>query len=454
MVVPFLALLGHSARARKPLLLSLWAFSYLALPTVRNRIGPVSVYWSDLVALAVLVAFVNRASPESERARPQAFYALLLGTLSIGLISAFVRYGVLVEPGFILLRFATALLPLVVVPRIFQDPAAARAILKGVTVAAVLVTVLALVQTISRPLAIRLEELLYGDFPSTVGYRGGLIDEPSQLRSHAVFGSPTVFAGAAVIMGLLILMLSRFARVRWLPLVPLIGCGLSLLLTYSRHGLLAALLAVIVATITNRRSAVRRIGAVLIVATLLSTVVSTGFWAERFSRGIAGDVNVRTRLVDGPSELADRLREDPMVGVAGIGLGVEHVTSSSTELGEIRRGFVSNTFLLYMLYAGVFAFAAVVVVFGLSIARARRLALHDRSLALAALLGICSVLAADNYGFFHMTIPFGWSIVVAMVYATRAPNERPPTGARDTEPARPDPLAQAVGTEPTAARFL
>jgi hypothetical protein len=290
--------------------------------------------------------------------------------------------------------------------------------LKGVTIAACLLAVVAVIQTTSRPLAIRLEALIYGDFSSNVGYRGGLIDEPGTLRAHGVFGSPTAFAGGAVIMGFVILQLTRSAKLRWWPVLPLAGCLLGLLLTYSRHGLLAVVVAAIAATVTNPHTALRRLGAVLVVLAVSSTVVSTHFWEERLSRGLTADVNLRTRLLDGPSDLAKRLQVDPVVGVVGIGLGVEHVVTSSTELATVREGFVSNSFLLYLLYAGICALVGVLVVFGLSIREALRLPPRDRSLALGALLAICVILASDNYGLFHMTMPFGWSLVVAMVHAT------------------------------------
>lgn len=414
LLIPFLILLVVLVRGQKPFLLTLWAFSFFALPTVRNQVGSVSIYWCDLIAIAVLVAFATR-HPVQGGIGLRRWGVLLLATFSFGLVSSVFRYGSVVEPAFVILRYAFALVPLLAIPRIYSDRRLMRGLYQGVIAAALFVALIGVIQSTSRPLALQLEDFFYGSFASDVSYRGGLIDESDQLRAHGVYGSATTFAGGAALIGFCSLILGLLVQRRLWSRIAFGVCILTVFLTYSRHGLLALVIFAIVFAVTSPRQSARRLGMILTISLLLSTVAASGFWTERLSRGnITEDVNLESRLIEGPANLVERIIDDPLVAFVGIGLGVEHALTSP-DLTEATRGFVSNSFLLQLLYAGIAAFVTYVLFFVAALRRALHLTTRMRSLALGSILGVCVILASDNYGFFHTTFAFGWSLLVAIV---------------------------------------
>src|SRR5690242_6151266 len=114
-VVPFLLLLLMFTVIDGRVVLVTWSFSFLALPWLRSRFGPVSVYWCDVAS--VVAALVCLRYPLNESGRHLTkWYLMLMAAHAIGLVTSFVRYDAILEPGYELMRYMVAFLPLALLP--------------------------------------------------------------------------------------------------------------------------------------------------------------------------------------------------------------------------------------------------------------------------------------------------------------------------------------------------
>lgn len=414
-LLPFLAVLLQQVWTRGGVLFGIWSFICVALPTVRNSFGPVSIYWSDVAALAVLF-WIARGRQSTKRWTLDYWMVFLVLALSIGGFSAFARYGAYLEPGFTLLRYVLALVPLMAVPRIVgAKDGTFEWLLRGLVVGAIALFLMALAQSASPSTALWLEQRFYGDFSGD--YRERLIEGSDTLRVYGMYSTSTCFAGAATMLGVLLLLLQTGRRRGWMLLAGAGGCLVASLLTYSRHALVAwAVFSLLAATLRPGKF-LRTAGVAVGVLVASSSLISLEFWEERIDRGgVESDENLSSRLVDRPLELLDRIQEEPSVGLVGVGLGVDHV-GPAVGSRPSRYGFVSNGFLLFLFYGGIVPFLAYCGVFALSCLRALGLETAHRATAVGAIGAVVVVVASDNYGFLHLSIPFMWSTLLALVFS-------------------------------------
>jgi hypothetical protein len=212
---------------------------------------------------------------------------------------------------------------------------------------------------------------------------------------------------------LLMVHLSR-VRAGLLTRVGLWGSAIAMLLTYSRHGLLAW--AILLTPSFLRRPGRGALLPVLLVASV-SVLGATQFWAERINRGgVNEDENLSARLVVRPLELLERISEEPFILVSGVGLGTDHMDRTDED-GPSREGFVSNGFALYLFYLGVSGLAVVVGLLWVTLRAALRLDGELRAVAIGGLAATVVIIASDNYAFLHTSFPFMWSVLVAMIHA-------------------------------------
>jgi hypothetical protein len=416
LVAPFALLLVIFALFDGRIVLGVWSFTVLAMPTLRSRFGPVSVYWCDVAAL-VACFICLRWPPRIASQRMTKWYLALGVAHCIGGVTSLVRYEAILEPGYEALRYAIAFLPLVLLPRVAEDDETMAWFWRGVLVAALWMAVLALIQSFWRDIALQLETFMYGARSQgsvSLAYRERALMESTQLRVHGMYGVSTCFAGAATMTGTLLVFYMSRVRAGLLTRVGLLGSAIAMLLTFSRHGLLAwgALLI---------PSFVRKPGRGAILPVLLLASVSVlgarQFWAERINRGgVSEDENLSARLVDRPLELLDRISEEPLILVAGVGLGTDHMNRADED-GPSRVGFVSNGFALYLFYLGISGLVVVVGLLATTLHAAWRLDGDVRAAAIGGLGATVVIIASDNYGFLHTSFPFMWSVLVALIHA-------------------------------------
>ena len=420
LVLPYMYLLYRLAKQKSPVLITLWVMIFLAFPTTRNKLGPVSLYWCDLTGIAVLAAFYNHGPMTRTVATTTRWGALLIGTYCIGVIAAFLRYQTILEPGFWTYRYVIALAPWVILPRIIREEMYFKAIERGVLLAAGVVGIVAMMQAGSKETALWVDDIFYSAYPAEVGresYQRRMVKTASTLRTYGMYGTSTAFAGASAAVGFLVLLFSTMRRRAVLAPIFAILCFLGCLTTYSRHGLLAIAFFVAPTIIFVPTRAIRVVGLAAGLAVVASFFISTEFMAERFGRGgEGGDDNMTYRLVVRPLELLDRIEMDPTVALVGAGHGIEHALKGE-ELEKARYGFVSNSFVLYLFYAGILCFLAFGFVFVAALVRSWGLPPRIRDPAMGTILGMIVILASDNYAYLHTSFVFMWSLAMAFIWA-------------------------------------
>jgi hypothetical protein len=241
-----------------------------------------------------------------------------------------------------------------------------------------------------------------------------LLGESANIRVYGMYSTSTCFAGAASLVAALLLFRLAQVKAGLLNHLGLLSAAVTMLLTFSRHGLLAW--GVLLLPSFVRRP--QRGFAILALLGVLVALLGAGdFWAERLSRGgVREDGNLSSRLVDRPLELLERIEEEPSILVSGVGLGTDHLSRRGAEGGPSRYGFVSNGFALYLFYLGLFAVGVVVALLLVTAMAAWELEPDLRAAALGALGAAVVVIASDNYGFLHSSFPFMWSVIVALIH--------------------------------------
>lgn len=446
-LVLLLAGLGYLALRRPSWLLFLWPISVFFFANLRNTLGPASLYWADLTSIAVLAVWARPSRMLPGGLAGRRWYGYLVGALVISSLASLARWGAVVEPGFWLVRYSLALSPLLVMPVIMRHRALLVTLAFGTAAAGIGMAILAGLQALSQPAALVIERFFYLDFtthPDALSSYNSRVGEGAvaSVRAYGSFGIATTFAGASVIVASLLVVIGRL--IGWplsftgVAVAPMIAA----LLTYSRQGMLALVLAAVLALALDRRFLVFKVAALGLILLIVGSTISTEFLTERVQRGgVADDANLSLRLIEGPRDFFDRMSNDPSVLYGGVGLGAEQVFDAmeSEERALERHGFVSNGFLLLVFFGGLPLFVSVIGFFWSSFRRGLRQRPALRALLVASLVAIAAVIASDNYGFTVPAIWFGWSMIGAITLVLAAApqtSNRRPSDRRSRPPVR------------------
>src|SRR4051812_28628747 len=120
LVGPFLLLLIAFALFDGGLVFGVWSFTVLGMPTLRSKLGPVSVYWCDVAAVLACFAAARWSATETSQRLTKWFVALGV-VYSLGVVTSILRYEAILEPGYDAMRNVIAFLPLVLLPRLVDD---------------------------------------------------------------------------------------------------------------------------------------------------------------------------------------------------------------------------------------------------------------------------------------------------------------------------------------------
>lgn len=415
LVVPFAISLILLILLDARIVLGVWAFLWVGMPVLRSRFGPVSLYWCDVATLAAVFVCLRWQGNEVSRHLSRWYWALI-AVHCVGLVTSVLRYEAILEPGYEVLRYGLAFSPLVLLARVAPDPKAMMWFWRGIVLAALCMAVVAVIQSRFRGLAMDLETFLYGARSRGSGsfaYRERALLFQERLRVHGMYGASTCFAGAATMVGALLMFRMSRERAGLVTRLALVAAAAAMLLTISRHGLLAWAL-LLLPTVLRRPGR----GSVLplIMVTTVAVLGAGDFWADRLNRGgIDEDANLSSRLIERPLELLDRIEEEPSILVGGVGLGTSHIVRPGDE-GPSRMGFVSNGFALYLFFLGTGALVVVLWIIGRALWAALELHGKSRAAALGGLGATVVVIASDNYAFLHTSFPFMWSVLVALIF--------------------------------------
>ncbi len=415
LVIPFVVTLLVIALWDARVLLGIWVFLWIGMPTLRSRFGPVSVYWCDVSAIVTALACMRWPGNDVSRHLGR-WYAVLFVVHCVGIITSLARYQAILEPGYAVLRYSVAFLPLMILPRVARDPDAMRWFWRGVVAAGLWMALVAVIQSQWRDVALQFETFLYGHRSRGSGsfaYRERALLFSERIRVHGMYGVSTSFAGATTMAGVLLFFRMNREGLGWLGRAALLGAAAAMLLTISRHGLLAW--GVLLLPVMLRRPGRGSILPLIMIG-IVTVLGAREFWAERLSRGgIEEDHNLSSRLVDRPLELLERVSEEPSILVGGVGLGISHITRGGED-GPSMDGFVSNGFALYLFHLGSAALIAVVTLLASGFKTALSLDSNVRAAALGGLGAAVVIIASDNYAFLHTSFPFMWSALLALIF--------------------------------------
>ena len=438
----FLIAVGVLTHKRHPMLAAMWLFLYGCLPMLRYVLADIPIYWSDVAAVGLFISAmrgrrVERLPPGSLR----VLGLLLIGALSMGVLSSVARYGAPIKPTYVLLRHVVALVPIFALPRPSDNPRFYKYLSGAVCVSAVFSLALAIVQVASLQGALWIEQFFYsalsaGAEVNAAGetYRERLLFVLSNTRAYGTHSAATTYAGICVMFACMATLLRLVvpANLRRLLSLAILAFAVTTMLTFSRHGVLAIVVFYAVANLSRRARQTQAIQTILVLGAVFISFTTMSFWQERVNRGgVEEDRNLRLRLIERPLELLDRLSTDPSIAVIGAGLGLRRLFGTGSD--ELY-GFVSNGFLLYFFHCGIGALLMICLLFFKAAQRARQLSGQYSSVALAAIVATAVIIASDNYGFIQLTCPAFWACMLAIIYMlplkVAAPSVARPAAAR------------------------
>jgi hypothetical protein len=442
LLLPYLAVLGWIVLRAPAWSAGLWLALWVCGHTIRNRFGTLSIYWSDLASIAmVLQVLAHRRPPMRGRgllpliadgrgaagacATGWALWISFAIAMVPGLLAAALRYGEIIGPLYLAGRMCLGALSLALIGRLASDASALRWLSWSALGCCALMATCALYQAASPDNARAVEDFFFGSFidPST-SIRVRNIDqwEESDLRIYrvgAMYGASTCFAGASLLTGTLCWLLNEMRGKRLAGMSGLGMASIASLLTISRHSALALVALLLTAFVCGIRASRALVVGGLAFAVLVYAVLPSEGWQRRLAKGgVAEDDNLASRLVDRPREFASRVADDPAVLIAGTGIGIDYFLKGS-EFEAANFGFVSNTFVLFVFFQGLAALVVVACIFGWGLRRAAMLDRHRRALFVAIIACTGVVMASDNYGYFHCSVIFLWAAPFGLLAGIR-----------------------------------
>lgn len=403
-----LAFLLWARAARTPWLFFGWGFLVTGVPLLRGLIGPIPVYLFDVAVVLVWTVVATRPGPGAWPHRAPPWVGLFLAVLAVfGTLLPTLTYGFHPEMVWNLGHTGLAMTTLVLGAFLLRGATAAErdGLRRGLAAGLLVLTAIALLQKSSPEWNATFIGLFYGDGDgeSAESYTVLVATTLStQGRVSGPFGSPNTFGIVALIAAVNHWLLLAVDR-RRSSLGPLVLAALLVIAfaSGSRQVVIAgAMIAIGWAVSTSPLRTLPRLafGAAL-VALVMLTIDADAFLDRllRLSEG-ADEANVAARLSEGPQRFWEMLAWDPGLIFTGVGLEIQKLARYNVDLpAEILEGFVSNGFLLYLYYFGVFGFLVMtafwiwVLVCGFGAAKALR------PITAGAAVALVFVVFSDNH---------------------------------------------------------
>ncbi|WP_273144032.1 O-antigen ligase family protein [Oceanicaulis alexandrii] len=405
-MIPFAALTCYLLARRSAYLLTLWMFLILAFPTTRSMIGPIPIYWYDIVAVASLVMLL--AEPgliAAQRSRFLPHWVFIAVVLVTGTILPFARYGVHAELVWNFLHTALAIMGFVVGFALVlsrREGLYVNRLLIGFAAGAAILFIAAIYQRSGPAGSAQILDWYYGDF-GTEFIIGEFQAYLRSTRAAAGMQHPNTLGVAMAVTAMvsLIVGVRRRGMSRLLSLIVIGLCLVTLVLSASRQALLGLMIfgtfaGILTASGRARQTALALslVGALVLVATGGAGMLDrlSGLFADQL------DSNVAARIIDGPERLMRTISENPSVLLIGAGHDVTKLARLGTEVGDLDQGFSSNGFLLSLYYYGVFGFILILATWLLTIRRAWMTRGPARPPLIGASLALAFFFFADNHG--------------------------------------------------------
>ena len=401
-------------------------FAYLIMPSMRILLGNTPIYCSDIAAIFIFVAMQRKYGVRwlNTKNDPKWHYWFIF-SICIGIYVAMARFSLFLEPIYEGFRSSPCFLCYALGVFIFQDKDFHKErnyLGMGITASLLIILALVIYQFGNTANNTAVASFFYSNFSEdTVNTH--LASKARLYRPSATFQAPTTLAG----------MVLMSAGCAWLclqnsyPVVArlavMVGV-LSSIFTLSRQGILSiAIAAPFFILASNEKNPLKRLNLILlkviitvfVVILFFSLIGSTEFGqilGDRLSRGgVEDDYNLSARLIDGPIKLYDVIKNDLSILLWGIGVGIQKARFIQDADLINNLGFVSNSFLLPLLYTGVFGFLSLIIFWIWNLVIAFKLRNNLRLPAMGIVLMTIILLLSDNYGYLTKSAVMMWSLI-------------------------------------------
>lgn len=362
-----LAVLFWARASRTAWLFFGWSFLVTGLPLLRGMIGPIPVYLFDVAVCLVWSLVLLRPGASAWPHACPPWMPLFLVILAVfGTVLPMFSYGVYPEMIWNLGHTGLAMTTLVL--GAFMTRSATdverNGLRLGLVCGLVLLAMIGVLQKSSSDWNGFFIRLFYGG-----GEVGG--DESDSVmaaealsalgRVSGPFGSPNTFAIVSLIAALNYWLITTVDRRKSLLSIVVFGSLVAIIVVSgSRQAILAAGLVAIGYTLTT--SPTKMLPSLLLSGGLAGLVLLFVDASpllgrlERLSQG-TGEANVSARVAEGPQRFWEMLAWDPSLLFTGVGLEIQKLARYNIAISsEILDGFVSNGYLLYIYFFGLFGF--------------------------------------------------------------------------------------------------
>lgn len=436
-VAPYVALLCGLVYRRSAWLFAIWTACPIVFPTMRYLVASAPIYLYDMSSVAVLALCLREGLLNKyPRSLPKWHIWLVALGLTAGTILPILKYGAPAAAIYLFLERCISwlvFLVAVIIGQYGENGPANRAMRYGILTSAICLVALAVVQW-GNPSANELVQKFYyrdSKMVDVFGSHAGPVDRKAQLRmEHGVervrapFWSTTL-AGMAAMVGVANLFMFRRSRSFMLQYGGLACCTMTILLTGSRHGVLAVGCGVAAAVVLgNARIAVRTGVITVILGIIVLHSEYSSMWEKRLEatqRGVFSDESIRARLIYGPERLFQLITLKPEVFWAGTGIDASKLAKHGGDVDRLTLlGRLSNGFLLYIYTLGIFGFL-VFLGFWLWTFRIAWSTPDPqaRQLGVAAVVTTMVVIVSDNYSVYEEPAVWLQFLVAGTVVAAR-----------------------------------
>ncbi|MCK1397440.1 hypothetical protein IVB45_07850 [Bradyrhizobium sp. 4] len=343
-----------------------WGFLVTGLPLLRGLIGPIPIYLFDVAVCLVWSVVLLRPGEPAWPQNSPPWMPLFLAILTIfGTLLPMFTYGVYPEMIWNLGHTGLAMTTIVLGAFMMRGATDAErnGLRLGIVAGLFLLAIIAILQKSSAGSNAVLVRLFYGDeVGGDDSYSVIAAEALSALgRVSGPFGSPNTFGIVALMAALNYWLITTVDRRKSLLNIMVFGSLVAIIIASgSRQAILAAGLIGLGYAMTT--SPTKMLPSLVLGGGLIGTVllfVDASALLERLGRLSQGtdEANVSARVAEGPQRFWEMLAWDPSLLFTGVGLEIQKLARYNIAISsEILDGFVSNGYLLYIYFFGLFGF--------------------------------------------------------------------------------------------------
>lgn len=386
-----------------------WAFLITCLPPLRGTIGPIPVYLFDVAVCLVWSIVLLRPGIPAWAPQSPPWMPLFLVMLTVfGTLLPMFFYGF--YPEMVWNLGHTGLAMTTIVLGSFLNRGASEAERNGMRLGIVcgllVVASIGLLQKASTDWNAFFIRLFYGVDEEAGGDESGTVLIAQALsafgRVAGPFGSPNTFGVTSLMAALNYWLITSIDhRKNLLGFVVFGALAAILVVSGSRQAIFAGGLVALGYALTT--SPMKMLPSFVLgggMAGLVLMFVDSGALLNRLERLSQGteEANVSARIAEGPQRFWEMLAWDPSLLFTGVGLEIQKLARYNVAISsQILEGFVSNGYLLYIYFFGLFGFLVMAAFWVWVVYRGLVAPSRFRHITAGGGLALAFIVFADNH---------------------------------------------------------